>query len=263
MNIIACIKQVPDTESVIRIDSSGRDIETQGIKFVVNPYDEFAVEEAVRIKEKNAASTVTVISIGPARTKDALKTCLAMGADKAVHLCDEAFQNGDAHLVAHVLAAAIRTMPYDLILVGKQAIDDDNAQVGPALAALLDLPSVSVINRLEITAESKKARAQRDIEGGVEVIESALPAVFSCQKGLNEPRYPSLKDIMMAKKKEIKEMKASDLSLNAEELKTLSHMRVVKMEYPPKRKEGIRLEGDVNDVVQKLLSLLREEAKII
>jgi len=263
MNIIACIKQVPDTETVIKIDSTGRDIETQGIKYVVNPYDEFAVEEAVRIKEKNAGSTVTVISIGPARAKDALRTCLAMGADKALHLCDDAFQNGDAHLVANVLAAAIRTLPHDLILTGKQAIDDDSAQVGSALAALLDLPFVSVINKLEITAESKKAKVQRDIEGGVEVIESSIPAVFSCQKGLNEPRYPSLKDIMMAKKKEIKEMKASDLSLDAGSLQGLSRTRVVKMEYPPKRKEGIKLEGDVNEVVQKLLHLLREEAKIL
>jgi electron transfer flavoprotein beta subunit len=204
-----------------------------------------------------------VVSIGPARTKEALRTCLAIGADRAVHLCDDAFLSGDSHLTAHVLAAFIKTQPCDLILTGKQAIDDDCAQVGSALASLLDLPFVAVINKLELSADQKKATLHREIEGATEVIEASLPALFSCQKGLNEPRYPSLKDIMQAKKKEIKEMKSADLGLDAAELSRLTRTTVVKMDYPPKRPPGQLLSGEVQDVVQKLLHLLREEAKIL
>jgi electron transfer flavoprotein beta subunit len=263
MNIIVCIKQVPDTETVIKLSPEGKDIESQGIKYVVNPYDEYAIEEAVRIKEKNQGSSVVVVSIGPARAKEALRTCLAIGADRAVHLCDDAFLSGDAHLTAHVLATFIKTQPHDLILVGKQAIDDDSAQVGPALASLLDLPFVAVINKLELSPDQKKATLHREIEGATEVIEASLPALFSCQKGLNEPRYPSLRDIMQAKKKEIKEMKSVDLGLDVAELSKLSRTRVVKMEYPPRRPPGQLLTGDAHEVVQRLLHLLREEAKIL
>jgi len=263
MNIIACIKQVPDTETVIKINADGRDIESQGIKYIVNPYDEFAVEEAVRIKEKNAGSTVTVISVGPARAKDALRTCLAMGADRAFHLCDDAFLSGDAHLTARVLSAQIKALPHDLILMGKQAIDDDCAQVASALAALLDLPFVSLINKLDLAGDQKKVIVQREIEGATEVIEASLPAVLSCTKGLNEPRYPALKDIMQAKKKEIKDVKAADLQLDPAELKELSKTSIVKLEYPPRRPPGRLLTGDARQAVETLLRLLREEAKVL
>jgi electron transfer flavoprotein beta subunit len=263
MHIIACIKQVPDTETVIKISADGKDIESQGIKYIVNPYDEFAVEEAVRLKTKNAGSTVTVLSVGPARTKDALRTCLAMGADSALHLCDEAFLSGDAHLTARVLAAQIKVLPHDLILMGKQAIDDDCAQVASALAALLDLPFVSLINKLELSGDQKKATVSREIEGATEVFEVSLPGVLSCTKGLNEPRYPALKDIMQAKKKEIKEVKAADLSLNPAELAELSKTSTMKLEYPPKRPPGRVLTGDARQAVETLLRLLRDEAKVL
>ncbi|MDQ7821772.1 MAG: electron transfer flavoprotein subunit beta/FixA family protein [Candidatus Eremiobacteraeota bacterium] len=263
MNIVACIKQVPDTETVIKITADGKDIESQGVKYIVNPYCEFAVEEAVRTKEKHAGSTVTVLSVGPARAKDALRTTLAMGGDRAVHFVDDAFQNGDGHLTAELLAAYLKTQAPDILFVGRQAIDDDCAQVGPMLAGLLGFPFVSVINRLEFSPDQKKAKVQREIEGGAEVFEVELPAVFSCQKGLNEPRYPALKDIMQAKKKEIKELKAADIGKSADELKALSRTRVIKMEYPTKRPPGRVLQGEPADVVKQLLTLLREEAKIL
>lgn len=263
MNIIVCIKQVPDTETIIKISASGTDIEAQGIKYVVNPYDEFAIEEAVRIKERISGSTVTVLSIGPARSKEAIRTCLAMGADNALHLCDDEFLKGDGNSTANILAAQIREMPFDLILVGKQAIDDDCAQVGSALASILNLPFVSVINKLELSSDNKKATVKREIEGATEIFEVELPALFSCQKGLNEPRYPALKDIMMSKKKEIKEIKASDLKLTNDAMREYAKTMIVKMDYPPKRPPGQKLEGEPKNVVEKLLKLLRDEAKVM
>ena len=263
MNIIVCIKQVPDTETVIKIRPDGKDIETQGIKYIVNPYDEYAVEEAVRIKERIPGTTVTAISAGPARVKEALRTCLAIGADEAVHILAEVTVEGDSNIASGILAEYIKKLPHDLILVGKQAIDDDMAQVGSALAAHLNLPFVSMINKLELAADNRKATVKRDIEGAAEIFEAELPAIFSCQKGLNEPRYPSLKDIMKSKKKEIKEVKAADIGIDTDTLREASRTTIIRLDYPPKRPPGQKLEGEPLEVVQKLLSLLREEAKVL
>lgn len=262
MKIIVCVKQVPDTEAHIKVKAGTAQIETEGVSMVVNPYDEFGVEEALRIKEKQGAGEVTILSLGPAKVKEAQRTCLAMGADKAVHLSDPAFEKIDTYGVALALAQALKGMEYDLILCGKQAVDDDAAQVGPMLAELLELPQATVVTKLELDVANKKATAYRQIEGGTEVIELSLPAVITAQKGLNEPRYPSLKGIMSAKKKEIAEMNAAALGLSSEELGA-ERTKIISLSPPPMRTAGKILQGEPAEISAQVVKLLREEAKAI
>jgi electron transfer flavoprotein beta subunit len=262
MNVIACIKQVPATEAKIKVDSSGKDIDRTNLSYVVNPYCEFGVEEALRIKERLGKGEVTVISLGPARVAEALRTCLAMGADKAIHLRDEAAEIGDALTTGLVLAAAIKRFSFDLILFGKQAVDDDQGAVGIQAAEHLGLPHVGVINKLEIDPEKRLAVANRQIEGGIEVVETRLPAVFTCQKGLNEPRYASLPGIMKAKQKPLEEMVLDSLGLDPETVGTAgAKVKLLKMAPPPARGGGRILEGPAPEAVRELVRLLREEAK--
>lgn len=264
MNLLVCIKQVPATEAQIRINASKKDIDRSDLAYIVNPYDEFGVEEALRIKERLGKGKVTVITIGPAKAVEALRNCLAMGADEAIHLKDDAFEGADSYATAVVLAAALSRIPYDIIFFGKQAVDDDNGAVGIQVAELLNLPHVAVVNKLEIDAENKRVVAHRQIEGGTEIVEAPLPAVFTCQKGLNEPRYASLPGIMKAKSKPFKEMSLADLGLKVEDVgKAGSKLHILSMEIPPKRKGGRIIEGEPPQAVKELVQLLREEAKVI
>jgi electron transfer flavoprotein beta subunit len=263
MNIVVCVKQVPDTETQIKITSDGRRIVTDGVKFIVNPYDEYAIEEAVRSKERLKAGSVVAITLGPDRAKEALRTALAMGADRALHLVDKAFAGPDSFSTAYILAEAIKTLSCDLIFLGKQAIDVDRGQVGPSLAEFLGLPFVNNIIKVEIADDRKSAKVTREVEGAVEIIEVAFPAVLAAKKGLNDPRYPSLMNIMQAKKKEIKEVKAADLGLPADVGVAQGKLKLIKLEYPPARAAGKLLEGDACECVQQLVRLLREEAKIL
>lgn len=250
MNIVVCIKQVPDTEAKIRIGSDGKVIDTSEVKYILNPYDEYAVEEALQIKEKVGSGEITVLSLGPERATSAIRTALAMGADKAVHIkVEDAYL--DSFSVSSALSQVLKEMEFDLILMGKQAVDDDNSQIGPRLSALLDIPCVSVVTKLEIG--DGNLIAEREVEGGVEVVEAKFPAIVTCQKGLNEPRYASLKGIMMAKKKPIEENTVDVL-----EAKTNTE----KMEYPPARKAG-KIVGEGVEAVPELVKLLHEEAKVI
>jgi len=202
VNIVVCIKQVPDTETKIRIGSDGKVIDTSDVNFILNPYDEYAVEEALQIKEKSGSGEITILSLGPERTTSAIRTALAMGADKAVHIkVEDAYL--DSYSVSVALSQVLKEMEFDLILMGKQAVDDDNSQIGPRVSALLDIPCVSVVANLEVG--DGNLVADREVEGGIEVVEAKLPAIVTCQKGLNEPRYAALKGIMMAKKKPIEE----------------------------------------------------------
>jgi electron transfer flavoprotein beta subunit len=250
MNIIVCVKQTPDTETRIKIAGDKKNIDSAGINWILNPYDEFAVEEALRIKEKQAGSIVTVISVGPERTISALRTAIAMGADEAILI-----KTGDIAMdslaVAKGLAEVIKTMPYDLVLFGKQAVDDDNLQVGPMVATILNLPCVTAIQ--ELVLQDRKATAKRAIEGGIEVTETSLPAVFTAEKGLNEPRYPALRGIMMAKKKTIQE---KQIAVDPAKIKT------VNSEYPPSRTAG-KIVGNGPEAVPELVKLLTEQAKVI
>src|SRR5690348_740301 len=198
MKIAVCIKRVPDSETRVKIAPDGKSIDEAGVKFILNPYDEFAVEEALRRKEKAGAGEVVVIALGPAAAQETIRTALAMGADRGVLLQADRIP-ADGLQAATALAAELKAGGYDLILFGKMAIDDYNHQVGPMVAELLDLPCVTTVAHLEI--ENGKGTAEREIEGGLEVVEFPLPAVLTTDKGLNEPRYPALKGIMAAKKK--------------------------------------------------------------
>lgn len=265
MEIICCLKQVPDTEAEIRPTSDNTGINYEGIKFVINVYDEYAVEEALKIKEKAGESAVTIVTLGPERAGESIRTALAMGADKAVHLDDPAFLSGDAYATAKALAQAIKGMSYDLIFCGLRAIDDDSFQVGHILAESLGLPSVMGIVKFELSADKKKAQVHRQVEGGVEILEVSLPAIFGATKGLNEPRYPSLPGIMKAKKKELKPIKLADLGLSEGEVgKQGARTQVSRFSLPPLRQAGKIVQGETpEEKAANLAKLLREEAKAI
>ncbi len=250
MKIAVCIKRVPDTETRIRIGGDGVSIDEAGVKFIVNPYDEFAIEEALQRKEKAGGGEVVVIAVGPDAAQETIRGALAMGADRGVLLRAERIP-ADALAVAKALAAELKDGSYDLVLFGKMAVDDYHHGVGPMVAELLGLPCVTAISKLEI--DGGKGVAEREIEGGVEVVEFALPAVLTAEKGLNTPRYPALKGIMAAKKKPIETRPAS-----------LGETRVAvtALGLPPDRKAG-RIVGEGPDAVPELVRLLRTEAKVL
>ncbi|MBI3077739.1 MAG: electron transfer flavoprotein subunit beta/FixA family protein [Deltaproteobacteria bacterium] len=264
MEIVVCVKQVPDTAARIKIDAAGRGIEKEGLTYVVNPYDEFAIEEALRIKEKHPDVTVTLVTVGPKKAEEALRTGLAMGADRALHVLDPALDDSDPGAIALLLHAAIRDLHPDLIFCGWKAVDDDSALVGPALAELLDLPQATFVTQLELDLERRAARVHREIEGAAEVLELPLPALLTAQKGLNEPRYPSLPGIMKAKKKEVKVLALKDLGLSADVVGPRgSRTELLQMFPPPPRKAGQVLQGPAAETVKTLVRLLHEEAKVI
>ena len=264
MNVAVCVKQVPDTESVIKIKPDGSDVITDDLKYVMNPYDEYGVEEALQIKEK-MGGTVTILCMGPSRVMETIRTALAMGADKAVHLDDPAFEGGDAFATAKTLAEALKGIEYDLILCGKQAVDDDLSQVGQTLAELLGIPSISLIQKLEIADDGKSAIVHNQVEGGMAVMNVSLPAVLTTQKGLNEPRYASLPGIMKAKKKPLETKDLAALGLSSESVGCAgSKIMITKLTPPPERAAGKIIEGEgPQETVPKLVQLLREEAKVI
>jgi electron transfer flavoprotein beta subunit len=264
MDIIVCMKQVPDTETKIKVNPEGSGIVTEGIKWVMNPYDEYAVEEALQIKEK-LGGTVTILCLGPDRATEAIRTALAMGADDAVHINDAAFEGSDSLITAQILAKAISGMKYDIILTGKQAMDHDASQVFGCLAESLNLPYVSVVVGLEISPDGKSATAKRETEGGMEeIIETPLPAIIAAQKGLNEPRYASLPNVMKAKRKEIKKIDLAGLGMDAGEVgEKGAKLKTKNYRLPPQREAGKKLEGEPEETAAQLAKLLREEAKLI
>jgi electron transfer flavoprotein beta subunit len=264
VNSVVCLKQVPDTEAAIKINPEKTGIITEGIKYVANPYDEYAVEEALKLKERFGQGKVTVISMGPDRIMESIRTFLAMGADEAIHLKDEAFMGADCYATALALAAAIKAVPFDIVLMGRIAIDDQSMQVGAYLSEMLQLPIVQVVTKLDVAEDKKSARATRQIEGGNEVVEVRLPAVITAQKGLNEPRYASLPGIMKARKKAVAVKTAADLGLTAGAVGLAgSKTKVVLMSSPPGRARGKILEGEPPVAAQKLVKALREEAKVV
>ncbi len=249
MNIAVCVKQVPDTETKIKISDDKRHIDEAEINFILNPYDEFAVEEAIKTKE-SLGGEVTIISLGPDRVTSAIRNALAMGADKAIHIKMDEIP-ADPAVTAKALSAVLKEGNFDLIFTGKQAIDDDNAQVAPMVSEFLGIPAVNVVTKLEITNEN--IIAERQIEGGFEKVSAKLPAIVTAQRGLNEPRYASLKGIMAAKKIQIEEKNAPMENGNIE---------FVEISYPPEKPAG-RIVGEGADAVPELVRLLREEAKVI
>ena len=262
MNILVFVKQVPDTETRIQIQNGA--VDTASVKWVANPYDEFAIEEALRIRERLGAGKVTVVSLGPDRVKDAIKYALSLGADEGVHVKGDGIALDDPLSVATVLAAAAKKVGFDLILAGKHAVDQDSGVTGVMLAELLDIPHVSVVVGLDIDAAAKRGTAKREIEGGVEIVSFELPAVVTAQKGLNEPRYASLKGIMAVKKKVVPEWTLADLGVDGASVAPAgAAIRTLEATLPPARAAGKILEGEPADTAKELVRLLREEAKVI
>jgi electron transfer flavoprotein beta subunit len=248
MKLAVCINHVPDTAAKITIAADGKNIDKTGITFVLNPYDEIAIEECLRLKEKNGGEVIAV-SLGGDAHKETLRKALAMGVDKAVLLKDDSPR--DSFSVARALADYLKEISPDVIFFGKQSVDSDNAAVGTMVAEMLGLPSISVAVKLEIT--NGITIAEREIEGGKEKVQAALPAVFTAQKGLNEPRYPSLKGIMSAKSKPIEEKVPTAAQPKVE---------VVALRKPPSKNAGKIVGTDVS-AVPELARLLHEEAKVI
>jgi electron transfer flavoprotein beta subunit len=255
MNICVILKQTFDTEEKIVIENGK--ISDNGVKFIINPYDEYAVEEAIRLKEEHGGNVI-VLSVGSERCSEALRTALAMGADEAVLISDERIGN-DEYSVSTTLAAYFAKHSYDLVLGGNFSVDNGSGQVAVRLAQLMNLPHVSSITKLMISGG--KATALRDSEGDTETVEVSLPALFTAQQGLNEPRYPSLPGIMKAKKKPFSQIGLDELGLTPTDIaaKTVQ----ISLNLPPARKAGQILQDSLKEQAAQLVQLLRTEAKII
>ncbi len=262
MDIVVCVKQVPDTEQPIRIRPDGGGIDDQGVNWILNYYDEHAVEEALRIREKHGG-TVTVVCVGQPRAAEAIRTALAMGADEAVHVTDPALEGADALGVARVLAAVIGQMRYDLVLCGRLATDDNASVVGPALAEYLQLPQATAISKLEL--RNGLAVVEREVEGGVELLEVPLPAVFTVERTINEPRYPTLPGIMRAKRKEIRTLGLAELRLEPNQVGApASRVRYMRFEPPPRRQAGqVITPNSAEEAAQLIVQFLQETAKVL
>lgn len=255
MNILVLLKQTFDTEEKIVIQNG--QINEEGIEFIVNPYDEYAVEEAVKLKEENGAE-VTVITVGPERAEGALRTALAMGADKAI-LVDPGENEADEYTIASLITAAIKDQSFDLILGGNMSVDTGGGQVAIRVAEALGIPHVSTITKL--TIDGDRATVERDVEGDMEIIEVCLPLLATAQQGLNEPRYPSLPGIMKAKKKPMERLTMEDLALANDE--RMARTTIVEQYLPAKKQAGRLLNGEIKEQVAELAQLLRTEAKVI
>ena len=249
MKIIVCVSLVPDSTTKVKISDTKLKIDESGVSYILNPYDEFAVEEALKLKEKNGGEVVAV-SFGNEKAKDAIKKAFQMGADKGV-LIKASSNDFDTFNVAKNLSEYLKDQNADIILFGKQSIDFDGLLIPSMVSEMLNLPCISVVVKLEI--EDGKVTAEREIEGGKEIIESKMPIVIGAQKGLNEPRYPNLKSIMAAKSKPIEEIPASSNE---------NKIEILEMKLPPAKSSG-KIFTNGKDDVPELVRLLREEAKVI
>jgi electron transfer flavoprotein beta subunit len=257
MHFVVCIKQVPDTTDV-RIDPKTNTLIREGVASIVNPFDMYAIEEAIRLKEKKGGK-VTVLTMGPPQAEAALREAISMGADQAILVSDRAFAGSDTWATSYTLSMALRKIgEFDVILCGKQASDGDTAQVGPGIAAHLDIPQVTYVRKIE-EVDEKRIVAERLLENGYEVIESPLPCLLTVVKEINEPRLPSLKGKMAAKKAQIPVWKAQDIGADPKKLGLEgSPTKVVRIFTPPRRSGGEILTGEPEDVVPKLVEKLRD-----
>ncbi|WP_338451043.1 electron transfer flavoprotein subunit beta/FixA family protein [Niallia oryzisoli] len=254
MNILVLVKQTFDTEEKLVIENGA--INEDGVEFILNPYDEYAVEEAIKIKEESGAE-VTVLTLGPDRSENVLRTALAMGADKGVIV--ELDEEVDEYTLSKYIVAAVKDQSFDLILGGNMAVDSGSGQVAIRVAEEMGIPHVSTITGL--TLDGNKATVERDVEGDVEIIEVNLPFLATTQQGLNEPRYPSLPGIMKAKKKPLERLSVEDLELT--DIDVTVRTSVQDQYLPPKKQAGKVLEGEIDQQVKELFRLLRNEAKVI
>ncbi len=257
MNIYVLMKRTFDTEEKITI-ANGK-INEDGAEFIINPYDEYAIEEAIQVRDAHGGE-VTVVSVGNEETEKQLRTALAMGADKAVLInIEDDVENGDQFTTAKILAEYLKDKDADLILGGNVAIDGGSGQVAPRVADQLGIPYVTTITKLEINGST--ATITRDVEGDSEVLETSLPVLVTAQQGLNEPRYPSLPGIMKAKKKPLDELELDDLDLDEDDVEAKT--KTIEIYLPPKKEAGKVLQGDLADQVKELVNLLHTEAKVV
>ncbi|ADU31406.1 electron transfer flavoprotein subunit beta/FixA family protein [Evansella cellulosilytica] len=256
MNIYVLMKRTFDTEEKIQITDG--EILVDGAEFIINPYDEYAVEEAIKLREEHGGE-VTVVTVGDEEAEKQLRTALAMGADKAVLIEDEEIENGDHYSTQAILGAYFNDKEVDIILGGNVAVDGGSGQVGPRLAEQLGINHVTSIVKLEVT--DGKAVIEKDVEGDIEKIKVALPLLITAQQGLNEPRYPSLPGIMKAKKKPLDVLDIDDLDLDEEEVE--GKIKTVDTYLPPEKQAGKVLDGELDEQVEQLVSLLKTESKVI
>jgi electron transfer flavoprotein beta subunit len=257
MNIVVLIKQVPEIE-LVKVDQSVNEVVLPSGPGVVNPFDEYGVEEALRLKEKHSGK-VSVITVGTQRAESALRDCLALGVDEAILVSDPLFEKSDPQAVARILAAGLKKIgQYDLIFAGKQAIDDDSAQVPGAMAAALDLPQAMFVKKVE-NVDGGKIVVWRTTEEGYDIVEMRLPAVISVVKEINEPRLPSLKGKMMAKKANIIKWSAADIGLDGAMVGSNSLTKTLKVSPPPPRQKGEMITGETpEEIAEKLYNKLKE-----
>jgi electron transfer flavoprotein beta subunit len=260
LKIAICVKAVPDTETKIALAADKKNIDFNGVRFIASPYDEFAIEEALKAKEKHGGDT-TVFSLGGAECTDVLRDALARGVDSAVHLSDADFANLDTLSTAKVLVAAIKEGGFDAVFVGHTGSGGDNSQVPSMLAELLGWAQTTMVVKFETDGATFKA--EREIEGAHEIVEGKLPVVISAQKGLNEPRYPGIKGVMAARRKEIAVKDATALGLKGTVGGDNVKVKIKEMLLPPERPQGKKLEGDIDTQVKELVSLLRSEAHVL
>ena len=260
MNVIVCIKQVPDTTQV-KIDPVTNTLIREGVESIVNPFDAYAIEEAVRLKEQYGGKAIA-LTMGPPQADAVLREAISLGCDEGILVSDRAFAGSDTLATGYTLAAAIKKIgEFDIILCGKQASDGDTAQVGPGIATQLDIPQITYVKKIE-KIENNKLVAERMIEEGFEIIETSLPCLLTVVKEINEPRLPSLKGKMKAKKAEITSLKAIDLDIDEAQLGlTGSPTWVSKIFTPPPRPKGDIFEGDVQESVNKLVEALKDRLK--
>jgi len=259
MDVIVCVKHVPETaEADIKIDPAGKSIEKTGLVFDINEWDDYALEEAVQIKEK-LGGTVTAITIGSEDTDSTLRKCLARGADNAIRLTDPKFEGADSYAIAKILHKAIEDLSFNIILTGALAGDDGYTATGPILAELLGIPYVTMVKKIEFNGDI--AKVNRELEGGLEeIVEVRLPAVLTIQTGINEPRYVSIMGIRKAMQREIKVLGLADVGLKEDEIG--SWIKIEKMYVPPVEKQAEFLEGNPDEVAKKIAELLKARGLI-
>ncbi|HBV95842.1 MAG: electron transfer flavoprotein subunit beta [Peptococcaceae bacterium BICA1-7] len=261
MDIVVLMKQVPDTAALIQISEDNVSIKTEDVKWVINPYDELAVEEAIRIREKQGGGKVIILTAGAGSASATIRTALAMGADEGILISDPALENSDPQITAKVIAAVLNNVNFDLIIAGPRAVDDDSSYVPAAISEYLGVPLLSTVIRQEIS--NGKIQCEQTVQDGSIVLEANLPAIITTQRGLNEPRYPSLANIMKAKKKSIVTKTLADIGLSSEQ--KLIKTKIVSLAYPPRRNaEKVIVEGaSAEEKAARLLNLLQDKAGIL
>lgn len=256
MKILVCIKQVPDMESKFKLNGEGNWYDGTDLAWRMNEYDEYAVEQAVQLKDQLGAADLTVLSIGPERVKEMMKKALAMGCDRGAHIADEDFFKKDPYEIASVIAEFAKDKGFDLIFTGMQSQDRGSGQVGVLVAEMLGLPSITTI--VDFAFDNGQITAKRELEGGMKaIVKTTTPALVTCQLGLNTPRYPTLPNIMKAKKKELLSIPVSEL------LKVEAKQETARMYFPEKKGGGLVLEGSVGDLVDQLVKILKDKTAVL